>query len=203
MPKFTISEAADMIGVSVDTLRRWEREGKITSERTEGGHRRYDLSNIIGKAKEGTTILYARVSTRPQKKDLERQILVLESYAKNQGWNYITIKDLGSGVNYNKKGLHKLLTMISSGEVCRLVLTNKDRLLRFGSELVFSLCDIYGVEVVILNRTPDETPEEELVKDVLEIITVFAAKLHGLRSHQNVKLLQENLQKLVDIEAEN
>lgn len=89
---------------------------------------------------------------------MERQILVLESYAKNQGWNYITIKDLGSGVNYNKKGLNKLLTMISSGEVCRLVLTNKDRLLRFGSELVFSLCDIYGVEVVILNRTPDETP---------------------------------------------
>ncbi len=92
--------------------------------------------------------------------------------------------------------------MLVEGQATRLVLTTKDRLLRFGSELVFSICELYGVEVVILNKDPDSSPEEELVKDVLEIITVFSAKLHSMRSRKNVKALQENLQKLAEIEQQ-
>lgn len=205
MPKLSISEAAYLLGVSTDTLRRWEKEGKITSSRTEGGHRRYDLTDILkDKEDEGLTILYARVSTRPQLKDLARQIAVLETYAEIKGWkNCQTIKDIGSGVNYRKKGLSKLLSILVEGQATRLVLTTKDRLLRFGSELVFSLCELYGVEVVILNKDPDSSPEEELVKDVLEIITVFSAKLHSMRSRKNVMVLQENLKKLAELEQEN
>ena len=205
MPKLSISEAAYLLGVSTDTLRRWEKEGKITSTRTEGGHRRYDLTDILkDKEDEGLTILYARVSTRPQIKDLDRQIAVLETYAQIKEWkNCQTIKDIGSGVNYKKKGLNKLLSILVEGKATRLVLTNKDRLLRFGSELVFSMCELYGVEVVILNKTPDSSPEEELVKDVLEIITVFSAKLHSMRSRKNVALLEENLSKLAKISQEN
>ncbi|MDJ0690548.1 MAG: IS607 family transposase [Xenococcaceae cyanobacterium MO_188.B32] len=205
MPKLSISEAAYLLGVSTDTLRRWEKEGKITSSRTEGGHRRYDLTSILkDKEDEGLTILYARVSTRPQLKDLDRQIAVLETYAEIKGWkNCLTIKDIGSGVNYKKKGLNKLLSILTEGKATRLVLTTKDRLLRFGAELVFSMCELYGVEVVILNKAPDSSPEEELVKDVLEIITVFSAKLHSMRSRKNVKLLKENLSKLAEISNEN
>ncbi len=205
MPKLIISEAAYLLGVSTDTLRRWEKEGKITSSRTEGGHRRYDLTDILkDKEDEGLTILYARVSTRPQLKDLARQIAVLETYAEIKGWkNCQTIKDIGSGVNYRKKGLSKLLSILVEGQATRLVLTTKDRLLRFGSELVFSLCELYGVEVVILNKDPDSSPEEELVKDVLEIITVFSAKLHSMRSRKNVMVLQENFKKLAELEPEN
>ncbi|MDJ0592960.1 MAG: IS607 family transposase [Pleurocapsa sp. MO_226.B13] len=201
MPKLSISEAAYLLGVSTDTLRRWEKEGKITSTRTEGGHRRYDLTDILkDQEDDGLTILYARVSTRPQVKDLDRQIAVLETYAEIKGWkNCKTIKDIGSGVNYRKKGLNKLLSLLVEGQATRLVLTTKDRLLRFGSELVFSICELYGVEVVILNKDPDSSPEEELVKDVLEIITVFSAKLHSMRSRKNVKALQENLQKLAEL----
>ena len=202
MPKLSISEAAYILGVSTDTLRRWEKEGKITSERTEGGHRRYDLTNILkDKEDSGSTILYARVSTRPQLKDLDRQIAVLETYAQIKGWNNCkTIKDIGSGVNYKKKGLNKLLSILIEGQANRLVLTTKDRLLRFGAELVFSICELHGVEVVILNKDPDSSPEEELVKDVLEIITVFSAKLHSMRSRKNVKTLQENLKKLAELD---
>ena len=205
MPKLSISEAAYLLGVSTDTLRRWEKEGKITSSRTEGGHRRYDLTAILkDKEDEGLTILYARVSTRPQLKDLDRQIAVLETYAEIKGWkNHLTIKDIGSGVNYKKKGLNKLLSILTEGKATRLVLTTKDRLLRFGAELVFSMCELYGVEVVILNKTPDSSPEEELVKDVLEIITVFSAKLHSMRSRKKVKLLEKNLSKLAEISNEN
>ncbi len=204
MPKLSISEAAYLLGVSTDTLRRWEKEGKITSERTKGGHRRYDLTSILQeKEDEGLTILYARVSTRPQLKDLDKQIAVLETYAEIKGWsNCLTLKDIGSGVNYKKKGLNKLLSLLTEGKATRLVLTTKDRLLRFGSELVFSLCEMYGVEVVILNKAPESSPEEELVKDVLEIITVFSAKLHSMRSSKNVAALQENLEKLAEIEQQ-
>ncbi len=205
MPKLSISEAAYLLGVSTDTLRRWEKEGKITSSRTEGGHRRYDLTDILKDQEDvGLTILYARVSTRPQLKDLDRQIAVLETYAEIKGWkNCQTIKDIGSGVNYKKKGLNKLLSILAEGKATRLVLTTKDRLLRFGSELVFSICELYGVEVVILNKDPDSSPEEELVKDVLEIITVFSAKLHSMRSRKNVKTLEENLKKLAEIVEQN
>ena len=93
-----------------------------------------------------------------------------------------------------------MLSILVEGKATRLVLTTKDRLLRFGSELVFSICELHGVEIVILNKDPDSSPEEELVKDVLEIITVFSAKLHSMRSRKNVALLQENLKKLAQIE---
>jgi putative resolvase len=204
MPKFNISEAAEFIGVSVDTLRRWEENGQIEAERTKGGHRRYDVVKLMELNKKGgLTVLYGRVSTRPQLKDLDRQACVLEAYAKINQWeNTLTIKDIGSGINYRKKGLNKLLNLLIEGKVRRLALTNKDRLLRFGAELIFSICELQGVEVIILNHSPDQEPEESLVHDVLEVVTVFSAKLHSLRSRKNVQFLKENLGKLSDIAEE-
>jgi predicted site-specific integrase-resolvase len=94
-------------------------------------------------------------------------------------------------MNYKKKGLQQLIKLITTNQISRLVLTHKDRLLRFGSELVFSLCEQFGVEVVIINRTADSTVEEDLAKDVLEIITVFSARLYGSRSKKNREIVQE------------
>lgn len=93
-------------------------------------------------------------------------------------------------MNYYKKGLKRLLDMILEGKICRLVLTHKDRLLRFGAELIFALCQSRQVEVVIINRGEEASFEEELAKDVLEIITVFSARLYGARSHKNKKLVE-------------
>ena len=101
------------------------------------------------------------------------------------------IEDLGSGMNYNKKGLKRLIKLIIDAKVERLVLTHKDRLLRFGAELIFSLCEHFGTEVVIINRTEDTSFEEDLASDVLEIITVFSARLYGSRSHKNRKIVEE------------
>ena len=99
------------------------------------------------------------------------------------------IADLGSGMNYYKKGLKRLLNSILTDKVERLVITHKDRLLRFGAELVFSICEAKQVEVVIVNKGEDTTVEEDLATDVLEIITVFSARLYGSRSRKNKKLL--------------
>ncbi len=110
-------------------------------------------------------------------------------YCAKQGWTFEVMADLGSGMNYRKKGLKRLLNDVIEGRVSRIVLTHKDRLLRFGAELVFALCDAKHVEVVILNQGEDTTFEDDLAKDVLEIITVFSARLYGSRSPKNQKLL--------------
>ena len=143
------------------------------------------------------TVAYARVSSHDQKEDLNRQKQVLELYCAQQGWSFKLISDLGSGMNYYKKGLKQLLNDILAGNIGRLVITHKDRLLRFGAELVFSLCEARQVEVVILNQGEDTTFEEDLAKDVLEIITVFSARLYGSRSRKNQKLL-EGVKKAVE-----
>jgi predicted site-specific integrase-resolvase len=192
MSKLTISEAAKLKGVSVSTLRRWESEGKLIPERTANGHRRYTISQLLGvKENLSYTVGYCCVSSHDQKKDLERQKEVVELFCAQNGWQVEIIDDLGSGLNYNKKGLKRLIRLIVDSKVERLVLTHKDRLLRFGSELIFSLCEQFGTEVVIINRTEDSTFEEDLAQDVLEIITVFSARLYGSRSHKNRKIVEE------------
>ena len=110
-------------------------------------------------------------------------------YCARQGWTYEVIADLGSGMNYRKKGLKRLLEAVIDGSVGRLVITHTDRLLRFGAELVFAICEARQVEIVILNQGEDSSFEEDLAKDVLEIITVFSARLYGSRSRKNQKLL--------------
>lgn len=141
MSKLSISEAAKIKGVSTSTLRRWELEGKLIPERTVSGHRRYDLSQLLGiKSELSYTIGYCRVSSYDQKDDLVRQKQVLELFCAQNGWQYQIIEDLGSGLNYSKKGLKRLIKLIVDSKVERLVVTHKDRLLRFGSELIFSLC---------------------------------------------------------------
>jgi excisionase family DNA binding protein len=192
----SIGEIAELKAVSVDTVRRWEKEGKLTSVRTEGGHRRYKLGDFV-EQKEGKTIAYARVSSNDQKTDLDRQDAVLSAYCSSQGWSFQVIRDLGSGMNCRKKGLTKLINALLDGDVCRLVLTHKDRLLRFGSELIFSICEYHEVEVIILNKKENSTFEEDLASDVLEIITVFSARLYGSRSHKNKKII-DNLVNSID-----
>jgi excisionase family DNA binding protein len=203
MNKFlSIQDAAKCLGVSPQTLRRWEKQKKITpSHRTQGGQRRYaahDLQpfDLSHKSSDRPTIAYARVSSHDQKDDLQRQVHMLEIYCSAKGWTFSVTKDLGSGMNYNKRGLKQLLEQIMNGQIGRLVLTHKDRLLRFGAELVFSLCAVKNVEVVIINQGDEPSFEEELAKDVLEIITVFSARLYGSRSHKN-KQLMTNLQNAV------
>lgn len=161
-------------------------------ERTENGHRRYDMAALLGiKAELSYTIGYCRVSSHDQKEDLLRQKQVVELFCAPNGWQFEIIDDLGSGLNYNKKGLKRLIRLIVDSKVERLVITHKDRLLRFGSELIFSLCEHFGTEVVIINRTEDSSFEEDLATDVLEIITVFSARLYGSRSHKNKKIVDE------------
>lgn len=194
----SVGTAAEMLGVSVSTMRRWDEAGKLVAERTPGGRRRYLTSEVAEFNPLGVnrtaltrpTVAYARVSSHDRKADLDRQVKVLEMYCAAQGWQYQIVRDLGSGMNYRKRGLVSLIDLIVGDQVGRLVLTHKDRLLRFGAELVFSICEAKNVEVVIINQGDDRTFEEELASDVLEIVTVFSARMYGARSHKNKKLIE-------------
>ncbi len=193
----SIGEAATELGISVKTVRRWADAGKLRFERSPSGHRRFYLPDIkritprdLQSLEERITINYARVSSHDQKADLVRQVQVLESFSAANGWQYETIQDLGSGLNYQKKGLQKLLKRIVKGDVGRLVLTHKDRLLRFGAEIVFALCEEFETEVVIVNKSEEEVSfEQELVTDMIELVAVFSARLYGARSRKNKKLI--------------
>ena len=187
-----IGEAAKLLGCGIDTLRQWERSGEpLPDRKTKGGTRFYDPDNLLnlGDA-DAPTIGYARVSSHDQKADLERQREMLETYCAAKGWRTEIIADLGSGMNFNKRGLRRLLEIILRRKTRRLVLTHKDRLLRFGAELVFSLCELQGIEIVIIHRGERPSFEAELAEDILEIITVFSARLYGSRSRKNRNLLQ-------------
>jgi putative resolvase len=188
-----VGEAAKILGVSIQTLRRWEETGYLMPDRRSAGNTRYyDLDKLIGKniSTDDLTVAYARVSSHDQKEDLERQAEVLTSYCAKHGWHYQVLQDLGSGMNYQKKGLKTLINMILETRLSRLVLTHKDRLLRFGAELIFALCEAKQIEVVIINKGDEVSFEEELAQDVLEIITVFSARLYGSRSRKNKKLVE-------------
>ena len=187
-----IGEAARLLGTDHSTLRKWESTGELLpSRKTKGGTRYYDVAELMGFSNEAApTLCYCRVSSHDQKSDLDRQQELLEAYCTAKGWRTQVIRDLGSGMNYRKKGLNQLLELVMKRQIKRLVLSHKDRLLRFGAELVFSLCDIQGIEIVIIHKGDQPSFEEELANDVLEIITVFSARLYGSRSKKHKKMLE-------------
>ena len=194
--KVSIGKAAKILGVHPTTLRRWEKAGKIEVERTPTNRRQYDLSKLHGLVPRPPqasrpTLAYASLSSRDQKSEGITQVALLESACAANAWEYEVLTDLGSGMNYKKRGLQSLIQRICRGEISRLVLVHKDRLLRFGAEIIFTLCEIFQVEVVIINQGERALSfEEELAADVQEIITVFSARLYGSRSQKNKKLVE-------------
>ena len=173
-----IGEAAKLLGISVQTLRRWEQKGQLVPDRKSDGQTRYyDLDKLLNVQHKETnlTLAYARVSSHDQKADLKRQAQLLSAYCASKGWSFEIIEDLGSGMNYRKKGLKRLLNLILNRQITRLVLTHKDRLLRFGAELIFALCEARQIEIVIINQGGEISFEEELAQDVLEIIKIGRA----------------------------
>lgn len=195
----TTTEAATIAGVNKDTIRRWAEKDLIKVFRTEGGHRRYDAMSLyeyIGQPKNVAlnkyTLIYGRVSTKSRENDLNRQVELLQSFCASHGWVYKTLTDIGSGLNYKKNGLLKLIELIETNQIERLVINYKDRLLRFGSEIIFEMCKYHKVEVIVVSEDEPKNYEEELVDDVLSIITVFSAKLYGSRSHKNKTIVDNN-----------
>lgn len=195
---YSIGQFAKEIGKTTKTLRNWDKEGKLKPARVEqSGYRYYSqeqLNHFLGLKQENQRqkkiIGYCRVSSVKQKDDLERQIEYVKLYMYAKGYSFEIITDIGSGINYNKKGLHQLLDMVISSEVEKIVVLYKDRLIRFGYELIEYLCHKLGTEIEIIDTT-EKTEQQELVEDLVQIITVFSCKLQGKRANKAKKMIQE------------
>ena len=197
MKNYSIGEFAKKVGVSVQTLRNWHKNGElIPSHITNGGSRYYSsdqLDKLLGKtksAKSRKVIGYCRVSSNKQKDDLARQIENMQIYLLAQGKEFEIISDIGSGINYKNKGLNSMLNMVMDSEVEKIVVLYKDRLVRFGFELIESICTKFGTVIEIVDIT-DKTEEQELVEDLIQIVTVFSCRLQGKRANKAKKMLKE------------
>lgn len=176
----TPREAMQILQVSDKTLRNWDEDGRIASIRTPAGHRRYDIDSVLSPVKKHRkTLLYCRVSSAKQKHDLERQADYLQSLFTHGE----VIKEVGSGLNYRRKGLLSLLGQVLSGDVSEVVVSYKDRLARFGVELIEWYCEQFDCKLVVLNRS-DLSPEREMVEDILAIVHCFSCRLYGLRKYK-------------------
>ena len=187
----SIGKVCELLGISLSTAYRWIKSGKLKEEfRTLGNHRRFNLSSIHSQFiptnnNNKLTLLYSRVSSHDQKQDLITQQSKLLHFAQINRFNNIKlISDLGSGLNFKKSGLNQLLQLILTQQIQTLIINHKDHLLRFGSELIFKLCEFYHIKVIIL-EDKSLSFEESLTHDVIELMTVFCAKLYGKRSHKN------------------
>ena len=195
---YSINKFSKILGISVQTLRNWDKKGKLHPHHTSSNGYRYyshEQLNQVMNVKpnlDRIVIGYCRVSSNKQKDDLERQIENMKLYLTAQGKPFEIISDIGSGINYKKKGLQELINMICNHEVERIVINYRDRLVRFGYEMIEQLCDNFDVEIEIINQTNDISYEEELTEDVLSIITVFSVRLYGSRSHKNKKIIETN-----------
>jgi putative resolvase len=184
MNYLTSKKASKILNVSVSTLRTWANNGTIETFRTVGNHRRYDIRNLL-KLKTNVqdnrlNICYVRVSTINQKEDLIRQ----EQYMKYLYPSYIIIKDIGSGINFNRKGLRLIIKYAISGMINNLIVAYKDRLTRFGFDLIEDLIKEYSNgRVTILNNKFNRDKTDEIVGDVLQILNVYNAKINGMRKY--------------------
>ncbi|GAB6103146.1 IS607-like element ISTko1 family transposase [Thermococcus atlanticus] len=197
---YTVKQASEILGVHPKTIQKWDREGKIRVVRTPGGRRRIpesEIRRLLGETTEnGLIIGYARVSNQAQKDDLQTQIEAIIEYAREKGWEVKILKDIGSGLNENRKNYRKLLELVVKGEVSKVIITYPDRLTRFGFKTLEFFFQQHGTEIIILNEK-EKSPREELIKDLITIISHFAGKLYGMRSHK-YKKLKEGVKKLIE-----
>ena len=193
MELISIGKFAKMVGLTPTTTRRMHETGGLVPYHISKGGTRYYSTEQLNKflnhnQAEKKVIGYCRVSTPAQKDDLKTQVENVKTYMYAKGYQFEIIEDIGSGINYRKKGLKELLSKISNHEISKIVILYKDRLVRFGYEMIEYLCQINSIEIEIVDNT-EYSKEQELTDDLIQIITVFANRLYGQGSKKTKKLI--------------
>ena len=206
MKYYSTKKVTEILGVTAQTLRNWDKEGKLKPSYVKSnGYRYYSEESILSYTQERKTkknlnvVGYARVSSKKQSDDLERQINNLNTYISSKYDSFDIITDIGSGINYNKPGLKKLIEKINKKEVDLIIVIYKDRLLRFGFELVEYFAELNNVKIEILDKI-DKNQDEELVEDLVQIITVFSCKIQGKRKTKTKQLIDDFSKKITELD---
>ena len=205
MKYYSSKTVTQILGVTAQTLRNWDKEGKLKPSYVKSnGYRYYSEDSILSYTQERKTkknlnvIGYARVSSKKQADDLDRQVNNLKTYLDSKYTDYEIMTDIGSGINYTKPGLKKLIEKINRKEVDLIVVLYKDRLLRFGFELIEYFAELNNVKIEILDKI-DKNQDQELVEDLVQIVTVFSCKIQGKRKAKTKELIDEFSQKIEKI----
>ena len=206
MKYYSTKKVTEILGVTAQTLRNWDKEGKLKPSYVKSnGYRYYSEESILSYTQERKTkknlnvVGYARVSSKKQSDDLERQINNLNTYISSKYDSFDIITDIGSGINYNKPGLKKLIEKINKKEVDLIIVLYKDRLLRFGFELVEYFAELNNVKIEVLDKI-DKNQDEELVEDLVQIITVFSCKIQGKRKTKTKQLVDDFSKKITELD---
>ncbi len=203
----TLNEACKRLGIHPNTLRKWDRQGKIRVIRTVGGRRRIpesEVERLMGTIKPNMSIkavIYARVSSHDQKQkgDLERQKQSLLEYAKSRRYDVVAVlEDVASGLNEDRKSLNKLLDMVGRREIDVVIVEFKDRLTRFGLRYLERYFASHNVRVEVINGEEPKDAYQELVEDLVTLVSSFARKLYGMRSHKYEKVVEGVKQLVAD-----
>lgn len=190
---YRTGEVAKKLGVSKMTVLRWIKAGKLQAHRIGKEYRvpESEIKRILEGKLPDKVVIYARVSSRDQKEDLERQVRYLKNYCSSRGYQVAKIlTDISSGLNENRKGLKQLFKLVESGEVTKVIITYRDRLTRFGFKYLEQYFNSHGVEIEVIFDDEEKTSEKELVEDLLAVVTSFAGKLYGARSHKKKRLVE-------------
>ena len=205
MKYYSAKTVTKILGVTAQTLRNWDKEDKLKPTYVKSnGYRYYSEESILSYTQERKTkknlnvIGYARVSSKKQSDDLERQVENIKNFLSTKYESFDIITDIGSGINYTKPGLLKLIEKINKKEVDLIVVLYKDRLLRFGFELVEYFANLNNVKIEVLDKV-DKNQDQELVEDLVQITTVFSCKIQGKRKSKTKKLIEEFSQKIIEI----
>lgn len=197
-------QACDLLGITIKTLQNWDHQGKIKIVRSPSNRRLIPMSEVYRLLdqieNDGLTILYARVSSYDQKHkgDLDRQVASLAEAASDFR-KIKVITDVGSGLNDKRKGLLKVMEMAKRREIDCIMVTYKDRLTRFGFNYLETFFTAFDVEIIVLNDTfVDKSPQEEMIEDLMSIISSFAGKLYGLRSRKHTQVTKKTKEILLD-----
>lgn len=189
MSNYRINEFAERVGRSTQTIRRWEKEGKLTAKRLPSGHRYLDESDIrliMGCSPEKKeTIVYCRVSSSGQKDNLASQVCAMQTYCLAGAipvdhW----IEEIGGGMNFKRKLFLSIVDRIQRGEVKKLLVAHKDRLMRFGFDLFSHIATEHGCEIVVVNQE-SLSPQQEMVEDLMAIVHTFSCRLYGMRKYKS------------------
>ena len=177
-----------LLGLHPRTIQKWDKQGKIRVVRTPGGRRRIpesEIRRLQGEKGIRSVIGYARVSSNTQKDDLERQV----EYLRQRGVREV-VTDIGSGLNEKRRGFLRLLDRVLHNEVDKVVVLYEDRLTRFGFDTLKKVFEAHGTTIEVLNQTDAKPPQQELVEDLITIISHFSGKLYGMRSHKQKEVVK-------------
>ncbi|MGL5988223.1 IS607 family transposase, partial [Cetobacterium sp.] len=194
---YSIGKFSKLLGVTTQTLRNWDKENKLKPSFVTKGKTRYYSEDQFNEMRGMTipkinkiVIGYCRVSSNKQKDDLARQVDNLKNFMIAKGYTFDIIEDVGSGIDYNKKGLNQLIRLITENRVEKVVVLYKDRLVRFGFELIENIAKLYGTTIEIIDNT-EKNEEQELVEDLVQIVTVLSCRLQGKRATKAKKMVKE------------